>query len=108
MERYKIAAKWNDITLLSTLQLSETIIGFETMRLSIQGCEIVKELFRHLSTYYGDLYSILDNLVAEIKGRNYVQVKPGQSSRSAMIIIINKLQESLFSKTRYFKEHKLT
>ena len=76
------------------------------MRLSIQGCETVDELFCHLGTYYGDLYSILDNLVAEIKGRNYVQVKPGQSSRTAMITRINKLQESLFSKTRYFKEHK--
>ena len=108
MERYKIAAKWNDITLLPTLQLSETIIGFETMRLSIQGCETVDEVFCHLSTFYGDLYSILDKLVAEIKGRNYVQVKLGQSTRTAIITRINKLQESLLSKTRYFPKHKLT
>merc|ERR1712055_1160726 len=33
---------------------------------------------------------------------------PGQSSRQAMLFRINNLQENLFSKNRYFPEHKLT
>merc|ERR1712055_1098591 len=33
---------------------------------------------------------------------------PGQSSRQAMLCRINNLQENLFSKNRYFPEHKLT
>ena len=61
-----------------------------------------------MGTYYGDVYSILDTIIADIKGRNYVKVKPGQSSRQAILMRINNLQENLFSKSRYFPEHKLT
>merc|ERR1712055_534342 len=89
-------------------QLSDTIIRTEIIRNSIQGCDNIEELFLKMGTYYGDVYSILDTIIADIKGRNYVKVSPGQTSRQAMLDRINILQENLFSKNRYFPENKLT